>query len=318
MIAHLESVVATGRSRPVVYDTTTENDLVWGVGLGCNGKVTLLLERMDEMPGSLTFAQSMADRQRTACILATVYQSADGQGLGTRFGLADDGSSWESDLPESWRDAFASLARSTLERARSVSMTFDDLPGSPGVFCEYIAPTPRLLILGAGDDAQPLAEAADTLGWSVTVADPRAAFATPGRFPTAKGVLVIKPEQLRHHITPDLHTFAVVMTHHYVHDLPFLAQLIGQPIAYLGLLGPKKRADRLLDDLRAQGCNVSEESLRRLHAPVGLDLGGDAPQAVALSILAEMQAVLHARGGAPLRLRNRPIHDPSGADPRAT
>jgi len=316
MVAHLEGVMASGRPKTLIYDTTQENELVWGVGLGCNGKVTLLLERLESSPASLSFAQATADQRRVACVLAAVYQSDGDAGLGTCLGIAGDGSRWQQGIPRGLGILdHATTAGLALERRRSLSLIFNHLPGNPAVFFEYIAPTPRLLVLGAGDDAQPLVDAASKLGWSVIVADPRSAFATPARFPAAREVLVIKPDTLKAHVTLDDHTFAVVMTHHYVHDLPFLGQLIGQPLAYLGLLGPKKRAERLLQELRTMGRNVSPEALSKFHAPVGLDLGGDAPEAVALSMLAEMQAVLHQRDAAPLRLRQQPIHDSMQAGP---
>ena len=318
MVAHLEGVVASGRSKTLIYDTTLENDLVWGVGLGCNGKVTLLLERLEGSPASLSFAQAAADQRRVACVLATVYNCDGAAGLGTCLGVAADGSTWQQRIPAAWESSFAAPAALALERRKSLSCSFNHLSGSPAVFFEYIPPTPRLLVLGAGDDAQPLVDAATKLGWSVIVADPRSTFATPARFPSAREVLILKPETLNAHVTLDDHTFAVVMTHHYVHDLPFLDQLIGQPLAYLGLLGPKKRAERLLQELQAMGRKVPPEARSKLHAPVGLDLGGDAPEAVALSMLAEMQAVLHHRDGTSLRLRCQPIHDSTQAGPNLT
>jgi xanthine/CO dehydrogenase XdhC/CoxF family maturation factor len=309
MVAHLDGVMATGSAKTLIYDTTRENDLVWGVGLGCNGKVTLLLERLEFKPDFFAFARRAADELRIGCVLATVYACVDEGLLGTRFAIAATGPGWNAGLPESWRSAVEASASAALAAGRSRSLAFDQLANRPSIFFEYIAPTPQLVILGAGDDAQPLARFAHALGWRVTVADPRSAYATSTRFPTANAVLVLPPESITGAVPLDSHTFAVVMTHHYVHDLPFLRELINQPIAYLGLLGPKKRANRLLDEIRDQGRLLTPDALDRLHAPVGLDLGGDAPEAVALSMLAEMQAVLHDRDAAPLRLRSRPIHE---------
>jgi xanthine/CO dehydrogenase XdhC/CoxF family maturation factor len=110
-------------------------------------------------------------------------------------------------------------------------------------------------------------------------------------------------------VAPGPDTLAVVMTHHYVHDVPLLRDLLARPLAYLGLLGPKKRADKILADLEtAAGRPLPSEQRSRLHAPVGLDLGADSPEQVALSMLAEMQSVLHGRDARPLRDRTRPIH----------
>lgn len=310
LVHHLRAVMADGQARNVVYDTTAENDLLWGVGLGCNGRVTLLLERLEARPPAVAFAYAAADQRRVGCVLATVYDATERSLLGTRVGLAGDGAEWSIPTPEPWRAAFTRAAASTLAAQASQRTRFPELAGAPAVFLEYIPPTPQLLILGAGDDAQDLAHAAADLGWAVLVADPRPAFATPARFPRARRVVVQPPGNLRGTFALDAHTFAVVMTHHYVHDLPYLGELIGEPLAYLGLLGPKKRAERLLDELSTRGRTPTPEQRARLHAPVGLDLGGDAPPAVALSILAEMQTVLHRRSGGPLRDRVRPIHEP--------
>lgn len=308
MILHLRQVMAEGAPRTLVYDTTRENDLVWGVGLGCNGRITLLLEALSAPPPALEFAQAAGGRRRVGSVLATVYAAEDAALLGTRLALAADGPSWEDGLPAAWRAALAEAAGAALADERSAPRAFPRLEGRPCVFFEYVPPPPRLAILGAGDDARPLARLARDFGWQVTVADPRPAFATPERFPEADEVLVLRPEEAAGRLACDRHTFAVIMTHHYVHDAPFLGALLPRDLAYLGLLGPRKRAERLLGELEAGGLAVTPAMRARLHAPVGLDLGGDTPEAVALSMLSEMQAVLHRRAAGPLRDRPGPIH----------
>ncbi|HEY5227218.1 MAG TPA: XdhC family protein, partial [Opitutaceae bacterium] len=103
-------------------------------------------------------------------------------------------------------------------------------------------------------------------------------------------------------------SLAVVMTHHYLHDLPILRQLLALPLAYVGLLGPKTRADQMLSEMARDGLAVTPAMLERLRAPVGLDLGANSPEEVALSILSEMHSVLSGRDGRPLRERTLPIH----------
>jgi xanthine dehydrogenase accessory factor len=110
-------------------------------------------------------------------------------------------------------------------------------------------------------------------------------------------------------VNPGMDALAVVMTHHYVHDVPILRDLLDRPLAYVGLLGPRKRAEKILGDLGESGTKVPPEQRARLHAPVGLDLGADTPEQVALSIIAEIQAVLSGRNARPLRERTRPIHE---------
>jgi xanthine/CO dehydrogenase XdhC/CoxF family maturation factor len=164
------------------------------------------------------------------------------------------------------------------------------------------------VIFGAGDDAQPLVRFAMALGWQVTVVDPRPALASRERFPEADATINARPEEVPARVALGIDSLAVIMTHHYRHDLPLLRELLPHPLAYLGLLGPRKRAERILSDLAADGFAVTPEMRARLHAPVGLDLGANNAEEVALAILAEMLAVLAGRDAHPLRERNQPIH----------
>jgi xanthine dehydrogenase accessory factor len=264
------AVAASGRAELATYDTTSENDLVWGTGAGCHGVVRVLLERLPERPAwALRLAENLRAGRPTE--LAVVWRAEGGGALGT---------------------------------ALAGEMAAD---GAAAVFRQTVAPPPALALFGAGDDAQPLARGAAELGWRVTVADPRPAFATAARFPGA--ALVVAPAaELVARVGPPADGLAVVMTHHYVHDVPVLRELLARPLAYLGLLGPRQRADRILADLAAGGLPVTPAMRARLHAPVGLDLGADGPEEVALSILAEIRAALSGRDGRPLRQRTRPIH----------
>lgn len=271
VIARSHRVLATGKPDAVVYDTTSENDLVWGVGLGCHGVVRVLLERLEPQPSwAKTLALNFTRRRATA--LAVRYGGEDDGVWGTRLAAPGD---------------------------------CDD-PGR--LFLNDVAPPPALIIFGAGDDAQPLARLACELGWHVTIADVRPAFATSTRFPTAYAIVVGPVESLVEKVAPSRDALAVIMTHHYVHDLPLLRTLIGRPLRYLGLLGPKKRADKIVDDLKRGGQQITDEERARLHAPVGLDLGADSPEQVALSIVAEIQSVLAQRNAQPLHRRELPIH----------
>jgi len=190
--------------------------------------------------------------------------------------------------------------RKTLAQAKSSIRLYTDTRGEVEVFFEYIAPPPRLVIFGAGHDAQPLVRMAKLLNWHVTVIDSRSHFARPERFPQADAVIFASldnPFDLR----PLTDGAAVtVMTHSYRQDRHWLGQLLQASPAYLGQLGPKERTERLLAEI---GPGTSA-----LHYPMGLDLGGDAPENVALSILAEMTAVMNQRQGGMLRHRRKPIH----------
>jgi xanthine dehydrogenase accessory factor len=271
VMARAKGVMASGIPETVVYDTTSENDLVWGVGLGCHGVVRVLLEKLSAQPAwAATLAANARERRPTR--LAVRHSGGERASWGTR--LAQD-------------------AGGEVEE---------------GVFFQTIAPPTSLVIFGAGDDAMPLTRFAQELGWHITVADSRSALATAERFPQADALLVGPAAQLVAQVQPGSDALVVVMTHRYVHDVPLLRELLGRPLAYLGLLGPKRRAEKILSDLAGGGLAISAAMRARLHAPVGLDLGADSPEQVALAIVAEMQAVLTNRDARFLRERDRPIH----------
>jgi xanthine/CO dehydrogenase XdhC/CoxF family maturation factor len=146
------------------------------------------------------------------------------------------------------------------------------------------------------------------LGWRVTVADPRPAMPTEARFPGVFALVLGPADELVARASPPAGSLAVVMTHHYLHDVPILHHLLPLPLAYLGLLGPRRRSEKVLADLEAKGIALTADMRGRLRAPVGLDLGAETPEEVALSIIAEMTAVISGRDGRPLRERDRPIH----------
>jgi xanthine/CO dehydrogenase XdhC/CoxF family maturation factor len=272
VLVRARAVATGGQAELVVYDTSSENDLVWGVGLGCHGIVQVLLEKLPPQP-SWVAALAANLESRRATRLAVVWRASSPALLGTRLAT--------------------------------------DLPGATdaGVFYDAVEPPVSLVVFGAGDDARPLVRLAKEIGWHVTVADPRPAFVTAERFPVADALVVGPASELVPRVAPGPAALAVVMTHHYVHDVPLLRALLTRPLAYLGLLGPKKRAEKIAADLTAEGFVLTPAMRARLHAPVGLDLGAETPEEVGLAILAEMQATLARRDARPLRERQQPIHD---------
>ena len=232
--------------------------------------------------------------------------------------------------------AFAKLVRQSAKRALREGMarvqTYD-LPdgGEVEVFIDVIRPPQALLILGAGHDAVPLANLAGELGWRVRVADRRRAYATPERFSGASEVIHCTPLDIGTDRLPiEQEEAVVVMTHNYLQDLAILRALLPSSVGYIGLLGPNRRKDLLLSKLARSPSRendaVSEPasshlaaienipwlkpaSLRRVHGPAGLDIGAEAPEQIALSILAEIEAYASRRQGGSLKKRRRPLHD---------
>lgn len=256
-------VLASGEPELAVYDTTAENDLVWGVGLGCQGVVRIRIERIPaERPAWVAALRANLHARRDTALVVGAH--------GTRLAA--------------------------------------DTAPAPDEFHEIIPAPPALVICGAGDDARPLATMANQTGWHVTVADARPAYASAARFPEADAVLAAPIPELVAQLRFDARTFAVVMTHRYADDRNFLSALLPRDFAYLGQLGPRTRTDRMLSELKADGLVLTDGVLAKLHAPVGLDLGGTTPETVALAILAELETRLNGRAPGHLRDRPGPIH----------
>jgi xanthine/CO dehydrogenase XdhC/CoxF family maturation factor len=146
------------------------------------------------------------------------------------------------------------------------------------------------------------------MGWDVRVLDARPVFLSRERFPLADDLVRISPEAVLRGASVDAGTAAVVMSHDFFQDLAVLEALVTQPLNYLGILGPRSRTERLLRELSPHARDVAKDTIPRLHAPVGLDIGAETPEEIALAVVAEIQATLRARPGGPLRDRVGPIH----------
>ncbi|WP_324716642.1 XdhC family protein [Carboxydochorda subterranea] len=185
-------------------------------------------------------------------------------------------------------------------------------PGKVRLLVELMEPPPILLILGAGPDAEPLARIGGAAGFQVVVVDPRPAYARPERFPEAAEVLCTAPETLPERLLGPS-SAAVIMHHNFLRDEAALRTLARHPLLYVGLLGPRARTQRLLRRLRQDGA-LPEDALSRVYSPVGVDLGGEGPGAIALSIVSEVMALRWGRPVPHLRDRTGPLH-PDQAEP---
>ncbi len=166
-----------------------------------------------------------------------------------------------------------------------------------------------VMLFGAGADAVPFVSIAAELGWQVTVHDHRPAFLTPERFPSAQKLILHIVDEPLAKIVADDRTAAVIMTHNYSRDRSILPAVLGSDVFYVGALGPKSRTQQILDEISASGITFADEQLARLFAPVGLDVGADTPESIALSIIGEIQSVLSKRIGGHLRDRKGSIYD---------
>jgi xanthine/CO dehydrogenase XdhC/CoxF family maturation factor len=275
-------LLAAGRRLELAsYDSRSSDDPVWGLGLGCEGLMRILLLRVDAAGGYQPLAE-----------LARLESAGEAGTWSVAVAVAvANGTTGDDDAApvagEVWLD----------DRGQPPGISQVSLGGRvTELFVARVARAPRVLVCGAGPDVEPVVAWGAALGWHLTVVDHRPAYVDAARFPAARAVHRLAADELASRLELGRFDAALVMSHHLVADGHYLAALAHAPVPYVGLLGPAARRERLYAEIG----EVAAAALRpRLRAPVGLDLGGRTPEAIALSIVAEVQAALHDRQGAP-------------------
>lgn len=280
------NVLETRDAATVTYDMRDDGEDLWGLGVGCNGLIRVFLQLLSPETGYEPLASIAAGLLGVKTAGAAVVVSSGGSDLATGATLI-----WDGEARNAWQLDTAGIERLApgCAAANERATTALELgPDGAEVLYSPLMPIPRLLVLGAGLDAVPLVRFAAGLGWLVTVADHRPAYLEQGDFSSAERAELIRPDELATVFELNHYDAIVVMSHHLATDRTYLAQLERVHAAYLGVLGPGARRDRLLDELGA-----SREALRaRLKGPVGLTIGADSPESIALSVLAEIHAEL--------------------------
>lgn len=307
---HARRVNSTGIAEVVRYDTLDDDDAPWGLGLGCNGLIDILLE-----PLPAERARSVADLlQRAldgdaASAIATVIHVVDADfnspSVGAHALLIENSiftsGEWGSGFVLA--DASASATDAIKSGRRGLVRDFDGVE----IAFEVINPSVHLVVCGSGPDAGPIAEFAVKLGWDVTVVDHRAgASERASRFPGAQVVECLDALKLADCVELTSRSAAVVVSHHYERDRNYLHSLLQSETAYVGMLGPRARTERMFADLEADPVPLKPDD--RVFSPVGMDIGGDGPDAIALAVIAEITAVTNARAGGHLRDKRGPLH----------
>ena len=295
------SAIHQGKNKLVTYDTTDEDDAKFGVQLGCNGIVHILFEPIfnDEAINPIEVLKA-ANGRRENCVIATLFSIEQKEQPGTAL-LFRENECLEK-LPAEISGAVKNDSFDVLKLHISRFENYSIAGNEFDAFLEFVPPPIQLIIAGAGNDAQPLAEMGNILGWEAIVADGRQTHCSTQRFPKAKQVLVAKPEQLLPQIEIDGQTAFVLMTHNYNYDLALLKLLLETNAPYIGTLGPKKKLIRMLEEL-----NKVEEEFR-VHGPIGLDIGAETAEEIAISIIAEIKAVLTGASAGMLKEKKSPIH----------
>ncbi|MDO7853332.1 XdhC family protein [Hymenobacter convexus] len=302
-----------GQPALVTYDTRDEDDPRHGLGPGCQGVVRILLEPLDfAAPDNPVELLRGFARHPEPAVLATVFET-DASGLkaavGQRLLLSAAGGFRGTPLLAA---PLAKAAKIVLDQGQSQILDVETDAGPVRALLEVLRPPLRLVVYGAGNDAQPLVHLAASLGWHITVVDGRPNLATAARFPEAADVRIVPVRELETR-TPDAGAYHVLLSHNYAYDLAALQILLPTAVPYIGLLGPRAKAGRLLSE---EELNLSEAEIpgimqNRLHSPIGLGLGGETPEEIALAIIAEIQAVKNKRQPQHLRDTKAAIHNDS-------
>jgi xanthine/CO dehydrogenase XdhC/CoxF family maturation factor len=296
------------QAKLVTYNTLDEDDVQFGVQLGCNGIVHILFEPLnpDHANNPIALLERVCLERRDA-VLVTLFslENYHGHQPGTCFffdGERSHGKIEAGNLGKEIMDDATTALTSKSSMLKEYSA--HELTG----FIELLQPPVSMIIVGAGNDAFPLVEMATVLGWQITVIDGRATHANWQRFSKAHHVIVGKPAEAITQVTVDKRTVIVLMTHNYNYDRTMMALLLQEKCSYIGTLGPKKRLERLLAELQDGGVKITDEQRGMIYGPTGLDIGAEAAEEIALSVLAEIKAVLAKRPGTFLRDRLEGIH----------
>jgi len=296
------------QNKLVTYNSMDEEDIEFGVQLGCNGIVHILFEPIDADDENNPIAlleRSQLYRRETVLVTLFSLNNFHGHQPGTCFFLDEESS--HSKIDDAGLKALIQEDAAAVLKAGATSIKEYDSFELTG-FIELLQPTISLIIVGAGNDAFPLVEMTKVLGWQITVADGRSTHANAQRFPNVHQLLTGKPEEIIKQLVIDEWTVFLLMTHNYKYDLAMMKQLLQINCKYIGTLGPKKRLERMFDELKEEGITVTDEQRAMIHGPIGLDIGAEAAEEIALSVLAEIKAVFAERTGGFLKNRSVSIH----------
>ncbi len=301
--------IAQNKASVVTYDTSEDDPYQIGVGLGCNGIIDVLLTPLDvENPNNQVLALQQCVESRKPEVLVTVTKlrmETDAIQLGDTFRY-ESASQFESIFPlkEISEELLSDIQDGLISTKSSIkSYSLED--GTIQLFIEVLIPATHLLVYGGNYDIYPMVKLAKEIGWKVSV------ICNPLKvqkqlFTWADAV--IEKENAKN-IAIDPYTVAILMAHDYNTDFTNLRHLLSTEIPYIGMLGPKKRSDKMFKAMTEEGESVSEKDAARIASPVGLDIGANTPEEIAISILAEIKTIFSKRSGERLKFRDKPIYE---------
>jgi len=299
-------VIKDGQAKVIEF-TLDEDDLIYGFGSGCNGMVRVLLQRIDPQ-NKLSIWPVIASygQTRNEQILATMVGPDDHAGLGGHLLIDEQGLNGATPLPVVLVEPLVENIESAWESFGSSETVAVEIKGVRyKIFIERRFPPPRLIIFGEGVDANEVGRIAGEMGWQSIVVGRKSPEEMKGRLPHSDDhKYLMHPEEAGNSFEADARTAALVMNHNYVRDKSTLEALLSVDIPYVGVLGPRNRADQMREEI-SPGADAFPE---KVFAPMGLSIGSETPEEIALSAIAEIQAVLLQKTGGFLKEVEGPIH----------
>ncbi|MDF2157959.1 XdhC/CoxI family protein [Algoriphagus sp. CAU 1675] len=305
-----QAVIFQQKSMLVTYDTTDEDDQKFGVGLGCNGIIYVLIEPIDfsdqQNPIELII-RATSDRNLSLLVTLFSMKNSKSEQIGTVLLNKDSRKfgNWEKKIIQPEMRDFVLSELEKFEGNSNEIRTYPELD-EISVFFELIKPSTRVLLFGAGNDTLPVAKMAEILGFELILIDGRNNLATQSRFPTAEEIIQGPAEEVVNKFETDPQTVALLMTHNFEYEVIVLEKLLTCMIPYIGILGPKRKTEKLIQRLESKGIQVTTENI---YAPIGLEIGAETSEEIALSILAEIKAVLNQKQPIFLKDKTGPIHE---------
>jgi xanthine/CO dehydrogenase XdhC/CoxF family maturation factor len=290
----------------VTYDTSEESNQNLGIGLGCNGIIDVLIEPVngaDENNPIQLFEKILSTRE--PLVQATIFT---GSMNAQKLLMTSEGILISRFADSGLTKLVAEDLKRLFETHKSEASVYEWHERSVEMLTELIQPSVTLMIFGGGFDARPVSQLAKSLGWDVEVTDECVAHIAPVFFPTADKLTLCHRDFIDRDFNITPYTACVLMSHNYEYDRDVLRKILRSDTPYIGILGPRKRFDKMLKEFEKEGTRLTESDLHRIHSPIGLDIGAETPDEIALSITAEIQARFANRQGGFLKHRNAPIH----------
>lgn len=304
-------VILSDKAMLVTYDTADEDDAKFGMGLGCQGVIQVLIEPLQgERGAAIIELLRKATASRRYASLVTFFSMSDKKApqYGSVYLYSERNESFGV-LPVVSKEIIDAEATQVIEQRRSSFKKYLIDQQEIIVFTELIQPPVSLVVVGAGNDVIPVVKMAEMLGWQSTVFDGRPMYASRERFPMPScQVFHSKADQILERVQIDARTVFVLMSHNYNYDLAVLKVLLNHPVTYIGILGPHKKMKMMMDELAENGIELTDKQKEAVHGPVGLHIGAETAEEIAVSIIAEIQAKITSTDTRPLKEKQDAIH----------